>query len=280
MTKRLHILSAACAVVILASGSILARTDMTANMVDMWNLAEASGTATGAHAGIVLSENGGTIGTATVGGRAARDFEFDSTQYLSVADSAALSISADQAMTFAARFQLESYAATSMAILGRDDGGSNRDFLLYWTSSVGLRFVVFDSGNTGTEVVETSLSGLTLATPITVVAWHDPVANEIGISVNNNTPVLTSSYTAGTRGDSAAPFQVGSGVGAGVLPFDGPIGSVVYWKRVITSGERTEYYNSGSGVEYADIDAGGGVTPCSHKGTRILLGVGCHEAVP
>jgi len=257
-----------------ATTALPARTDMTANMVDFWDMDEASGNIVGEHASITLAETGGTIGTSTIGGRAARDLELGVPQYFWVADSSALSLSSDQAFTVAARVQWES-ATTSSAIVSKDDT-SNREFLMYHQHGTGIRLIVWESGGTNAVVTcefSPGAANPTNGVPYTIVAWHNPVADEVGIQVNAETP-CTSAWTLGTR-DQSARFQIGAGIGEGTFTVDGLIGSVGYWKRVLTSDERTEYYAAGAGVAYADIDAGGGgAVPCN----RSLLGVGCEDS--
>ena len=228
---------------------------LTDNLVDWWDLAEASGNAVGAHAGITLTDNN-TVGAGTLGGRAARDFERDSSEYFSTADSAALSLDSDQAFTLAIRAQWESTPGSAAYALISKDNTTDREFVLYWQESGSIRWAVWDSGGNITQLQYSGLTdgNPTIGTPYTIIVWHDPVANELGISLNDGTP-QTLSYSAGTR-DTAAPFQVGAGIGVSANHFDGLLGSVAYWKRVISSAERTQYYNGGSGVAYADIAGG------------------------
>ena len=51
--------------------------------------------------------------------------------------------------------------------------------------------------------------------------------------------------------DSTNPFAIG--VWTGAFPsgnMDGLIDEVGFWKRTLTSGERTQLYNSGNGLAY------------------------------
>lgn len=223
----------------------------TDNLVDWWDLAEASGNAVGAHAGIVLTDNNG-VGSGTLGGRAARDFESSLSQYLAVNDSAALSLGADTAFTLAIRAQWESTPSSGLQVLLSKDNasGANREFTMYWIDGTRLTFGVWDSVGTFIGVDHTG-GNPSVATPYTIIAWHDPVADVLAVSIDDGAP-QTVSYSAGTR-DTAAPFQIGAGLGVSVNHFDGLIGSVAYWKRVLTSAERTAYYNSGAGLAYTDI---------------------------
>ncbi len=271
--KRLHvtIVAALCAL----SVTLFARTDMTASMVDMWELAEASGSATGAHAGIVLAETAASVGTGTLGGRAARDFEYSDNKWLSTTNTA-MNLTAHEAFTVAARFNMESQPAfENVGMLGRNDYNQDRVWHLQWRDTQGLRFYVNSAYSTG-AFVESSIA-LAVATTYTVIAWHDPVADLIYISVNNETPISTA-WANGVNTVSVAtvPFTIGAGDITDARKWDGLIGSVGFWKRVLTAGERTEFYNSGNGVAYAAISGGGGGTaPC-----RMLLLGACDDLAP
>ena len=125
--KRLH---RAIVVVFLAfSASLLARTDMTTDMIDMWDMDESSGNIVGEHAGITLTQTGGTIGTGTCGGRAARSFN-GSSLHFTIADSPALSV-ADESFTVAARFTLtDSSPFHARGLVGKSDYATDREWVL------------------------------------------------------------------------------------------------------------------------------------------------------
>jgi hypothetical protein len=85
-----------------------------------------------------------------------------------------------------------------------------------------------------------------------IVVWHDSVANQIGISVDTDT--YTASWSSGTQDDS-------NGLTLGGDPnwapdWKGAMDEVGFWKRTLTSTERTYLYNSGSGRSYSDITGG------------------------
>jgi hypothetical protein len=51
--------------------------------------------------------------------------------------------------------------------------------------------------------------------------------------------------------------------------WNGQIDEVGYWKRVLTSGERTSLYGGGSGLAYSSFNSGAAV-----QSNLLLLGVG------
>lgn len=240
------------------------------DLVDWWNLDEASGNATGAHAGIVLTETNPTIGTGTLGGRAARDFERSSSQYLAVNDSTALSLGSDTPFTIAIRSQVEANLTSAAYVLvGKDtSSGANREFDLYHTNAAGFRWIVWGSGGASTQIQWSGITNPTVGTPYTIIAWHDPSADVLGMSINDAT-AQTVAHSTGTR-DGAAAFQIGGGIGVSANHFDGLLGSCAYWKRVLTSTERTEYYNSGSGLSYADVAGGATEARISQVATELI----------
>jgi hypothetical protein len=77
-----------------------------------------------------------------------------------------------------------------------------------------------------------------------------------GITVN------TRDFTIGTQNDTANIFR-----------WDGLIDEVGFWKRVLTSAERTELYNSGNGRDYAYITAAAGVSLTPGVGAATLTGL-------
>jgi len=76
-----------------------------------------------------------------------------------------------------------------------------------------------------------------------VVGWHDATANLIWIQVDNGTPV--SAAHSGGCNDAAGAFIIGR-AGDG-FQFEGAVDEVGFWKRLLTSDERTFLYNGGAG---------------------------------
>lgn len=213
------------------------------SLISYWKLDEASGNALDAHSTNELTETSGTIAAATgkVGG--ARDFEMLDTEYFTRADNAALS-TGDIDFSLACWINPES-SATS-AILGKWqwDGSGEHEWVL-WLNSMTPTFSV---STNGTSIAASAVwgSGLSTATWYFIVIWHDSVNNQIGISVNAGTPV-TASHSGGVR-DGTHAFDIGGSNNASF--YDGLIDEVGFWKKVLTSDERTLLYNGGNGLPY------------------------------
>lgn len=98
-----------------------------------------------------------------------------------------------------------------------------------------------------------SASALSINTWYYVVAWHDSVANTLNIQVNNST-ISSVSYSGGGY-DGTGDFSMGTRRtgAASDIPFNGRIDEVGFWRRILTSDERTTLYGSGNGITYPFI---------------------------
>lgn len=124
---------------------------------------------------------------------------------------------------------------------------SNREYLLwYFDSTDRIRFDVSRNGvNTGTSEANT-FGSPPLNTWIFVVAWHDSVGDTLNIQINNGA-VDVQSYALGVF-DSVSNWTFGSYDGQGF--FQGKVDGFSFWKRILTTQERTLLYNGGNGLAY------------------------------
>ena len=83
-----------------------------------------------------------------------------------------------------------------------------------------------------------------------MVAWHDSVNNQIGITVNNGTPEFEPTTGVPTSNPSI-PFHIGytDNIYDGTY-WQGRIDEVGYWKRLLTPAERTALWAGGAGMTY------------------------------
>jgi hypothetical protein len=105
-----------------------------------------------------------------------------------------------------------------------------------------LQLVVRGAATTTTVVSDT---GITSDAWFLVVAWHDASGDTINIQINNGA-VQSQPHTDGTA--AWGSWQFGGNLFGGGL--EGYMDEVGYWNRVLTSGERSALYNSGSGATY------------------------------
>jgi hypothetical protein len=222
-----------------------------------WDLNEASGSRTDTIAALVLTDNN-TVGSASGQFGNAADFEASASEYLSVADTAAIE-GGDIDFMVRCWVNLESKAAAG-GIVAKWNGGDT-EYLLYYDQSAD-RFTWFvDQAAGGPVFVRAdNLGAVSTATWYLVHVWHDATNNLIGISVNAGTANTDSAPNGFIADPSNPPFHLGNFDGN---YFDGLIDDVVILKsRFLDATERTADYNGGTGVSFADWDAPvGGALP-------------------
>jgi hypothetical protein len=228
---------------------------LTDSLVSYWSLDEASGNALDAHGANDLSDNN-TVGTATGKINGGRDFERDNSEYFRLADNASLS-TGDIDFTFTAwvKFETLTSGMTQVILSKWDDVLDFEYWLAFFGSSDKLTFYVSSSGGTLTFTDTTAVASAGVW--YFVVAWHDAAANTINLQVNDGA-VASASHSAGVR-DGASAFCIGAQANPTNYT-DGVIDEVGFWKRVLTSDERTQLYNAGAGLAYP-FAAGGTVIP-------------------
>lgn len=236
------------------------------SLISYWPCDEASGNLLDVHGSNELTETG-SIGTITGKVGSARDFEEGDTEYASIADNAALS-TGDIDFTIAGWVMAEALATNNTLASKFSTTGNQREYSVgYNSTSNRFRFTVSATGSsTVAHAVADSLGAPSNAVWYFIVAWHDATANTINIQVNNGTVDSTSHSTGVFNGTS--PFAIGARINTTGEYWDGRIDEVAFWKRVLTSDERTYLYNSGNGRAYADL------VPAATARHLTLLGVG------
>jgi hypothetical protein len=224
-------------------------SDLLTGLESYWAMEDASGaSATDSHGSNTLSVNGaGTIGTGTGIVSAARRLTRANDQSFSRADNASLSVG-DIDFTFAGWFNAVTLPSSPDAFdfISKDiESGSDREYLIGFNGTR-MRFGVFSGAGSFTQVVANTFGALSTSTWYFICAWHDATNNVLGISINGTEDTL--SYSNGVR-DAAATFCIGSrGIVANRL--DGFVDEIGFWKRMLTSTERSDLYNGGSGLTY------------------------------
>lgn len=160
-------------------------------------------------------------------------------------DTASLS-TGDIDYTIAGWLYLTSLPATDASFISKYlTAGDQREYRFNVNAAGLLEFRVSGNGTASTAVN----SAVTIAaeTWYYVIGWHDSVNNKIYIQVNNEIPV--SADHAGGSFDSTAKFVLNQQDSAGTF-IDGKVDEVGFWKRVLTSKERSDLYNNGNGLTY------------------------------
>jgi Concanavalin A-like lectin/glucanases superfamily len=220
--------------------------DLT-NLQAFWELGEASGTRNDSHGTNHLTDNNTVSSTTGKVGNAA-DFERDNTEYLSIADNAALSMG-DIDFSIAGWVQFESLTADDQVLISKGDlfAYATAEFSLELTASDLLRFYVGD-GTASDSVID--IVTISTATWYFFYAYHEAATNQMGISVNDGT--VTTGDCGGSY-DSGLELTLGRWANFAGGYHDGLLDQVGIWKRLLTPAEVTFLYNSGSGRSYAEM---------------------------
>jgi hypothetical protein len=229
------------------------------NLVGYWSLEEASGTAADAHGANPLSDATSTTGTTGKVGNG-RTFVTASSQQLTHVDNSDLSLGADVAFSWAFWVKLNSNPGTSQwSLIGKIQNGGAFPvdyFIRYDFDNARARFTVTGSG--GDVTCEGNVA-LTTSVWAFIVAKHDPTANKLYLSVNDQATPAEMAHSLGTT-DTTGQLAFGSdSVGGGFM--NGMLDEVGFWKKVLTPAEITWLYNAGNGRSYADIVAEGTPAP-------------------
>lgn len=234
----------------------MALADAVPYAVAHWALDESSGTRVDSIGSNDLTDNNTVgVGTGLFGNCA--DFERDDSEYLSIADNAALSCG-DVDFTFACWINPES-SLRGRTIAGK---GANASVNMEWRASGfgsfdRLSFAVGYSGNNSRSVAQDG----SIATGVwhLLVVWHDSVNNLIGISWDG-AAATTTAHSDGVN-DGVHTLCLGKGGSNDAGHMDGLMDDAVFLKGyVLSNTEIAELWNSGAGVAFADWAGGGGVT--------------------
>jgi hypothetical protein len=178
----------------------------------------------------------------------AADFITANDEYLSSADHADLSIG-DRDWSMALWVCLDD--AASAVIIGKDDGGGNREYRLHRD---GASFVWLARNVANTATVQAGAAHAGQDVLQFVVCDHDATGNNIGVTVNAGARGQVA--IAGVR-DSNNAWLIGSPTGSAWDYFNGGIDEIGIWPGyLLTSDDRTYLYNGGAGRTYPP--SGGG----------------------
>jgi hypothetical protein len=212
-------------------------------LVAFWKLDEASGTRNDSVGSNHLTDNNTVTQAAGKSGNAAQ-FTSANNESLSIADNTDLS-TGDIDFTFGLWVYFDDVGSNHVPLSKWNDTGPDYE---YWLGLLGgvLTFYVRDAANTALDNIPSAAS-ISVSTWYFIVIWHDSVANTINIQVNNGTPA-SKSYSAGVRNGTASFFIGGQ---ENLINYHSGRGEDVgFWKRVLTSDERTELWNGGAGREH------------------------------
>jgi hypothetical protein len=213
---------------------------LLSSLVAHWRLEEASGTRFDSHGGNDLSENNSVGSAAGKLGNAVL-FAAANEESLAIADNGTLSMG-DIDFTIAGWVYFESLG--SGGLVSKWGAGPVLEYMVYFNGT-NLQFLISANGSAAVSI--TNSQAVSATTWYFFVAWHDAMANTINLTVNNNT-AASLSHSTGVF-DGTAAFSLGRNE-EGLSWLDGRLDSVSIWKRILTSGERTQLHNSGNGLDY------------------------------
>lgn len=195
-----------------------------------------------------LTDNNSVASTTGIVGTAA-SFSAGSSQRLTIADNAALSMGSGQSFTIGAFINVGAVAnGTTYALLAKGTGtAATHEYALVHTGNGSTTALKFQISNGSTLTTVTWATNLSASTWCHVVAGYDAVNGQAFLTVNNATQ-QTTAHTSGAQ-DSTNAFAIGAYSG-GTNYLTGYVDAVGVWKRVLTTAEITELYNSGAGVQY------------------------------
>ena len=175
----------------------------------------------------------------------------------------------DTAFTVSGWFQVPPDAASPQGVqaaiildaLGGDTTISPQDPFSGWrvsTSFTGrLRFSVMNQGNAARTAQTTGF--IQPNTWYHYIAEHDPSANTVTVTVDNGA-VTDTETTLGIHPDTVERDLKMANVDSGYISspeqFQMRLDETGVWSRLLTAGEKSELWNSGNGVRYADLTSG------------------------
>ncbi len=235
------------------------RSSLLTGLIAYWNLSEASGVRADSHVNALNLEDVNTVGQAAAGGPDGGDcaaFVRASAEYLK-RNSEPLLQTGDIDFTFSAWARKNAGSSAEYAIVGKDALGQ-REFILELISGALI------SHGTAVEVLNAGAFADT--TWVHVILEYEASGNEFRVYRDNGSPVSHSDsgpVVAGT-----ASFQIGAREYVGAEDrWDGRIAYVGYWKKLLSSGEKTKVNAGGLGLPYAGILAD--FTPATETDTAV-----------
>lgn len=134
-----------------------------------------------------------------------------------------------------------------------DSDGHDAEYCFYYGNTSGLFGFIVGDGSSSFGSVTTNLSGFSTGTWHFFVAQHDSVNNLVSIEIDNGGEI-TASYTAGGH-DNATSLSFGRIWNAETtLDLTGELDEVGFWKRTLTSDDRDDLWNGGSGLGYGSFE--------------------------
>lgn len=185
---------------------------------------------------LASSINPPSVGTGILNNAAS--FASASSEMLTHVDSAELSVG-NIDFTFGFYFNADTLPAQSMFITKTAGTAATTEYLIRHYSNTNLDFTIANGGT----YYSCTMSNLTLNTGqwYGVMAWYDATADTMNLQLDNGTPQTFSNSTGSQNTTSV--FRLGAYDGSTIY-YNGRLDEVRFWKRVLTSAERTLWFSS------------------------------------
>jgi len=214
------------------------RSTLSNGLVAYWKLDEASGNRADSVGGNTLTDNNTVTQNPGKVGNAGQ-FTSANSEYLSIADNAALSMG-DFDFEITCWVYADTLTLSTILAKGHLDGTATEEYAI-WYNSNRFRWTV-SNGTTQDDAVANTFGTPSTATWYFLDCYHDSMNNLIGISINNGA-FNTTAHSAGSF-DSANALRIGV-TSNGNYYWNGRIDEVKFWKRLLTASERAEDYTNG-----------------------------------
>lgn len=220
-------------------------------LVSWWEFDEASGTRVDSHSGGNDLTDNNTV-TQAVGkvGNAAQ-FTSANSESLSRATNSSLQ-TGGQDFSLAGWFYMDT-TVDSATVVSKGGAFANREYQIkdVFSGAHRLQFTCWNSGGTQFNLVATTGTSLSTGSFFFFAVTFNNTTKEMTISVNNSAQDTTT--LTGSIPSSTGDFTVGTHENSGGTFWNGRVDQLGFWKKVLTTTEIAQLYNSGNGLSYASM---------------------------
>ena len=230
---------------VLGFGAHTSGSTLTDGLVSWWSLDETSGTRVDSHGSNDLTDNNTVTYVAGKQGNAA-EFTKANLEYLNVAATHGLH-GGDRDFTCAGWAYVRNGSGLQ-GICGTGSSTAGAASSDWWVGISSSKFIFYgEVGTTHKPLTANTFGAISADTFYFFVAEYNATTDTLGLSVNNGTVDTLGSVTA--LNNTGNDFNVGLGF-SNIAYLNGGADEIAFWSRLLTADEKTELYNSGSGIGY------------------------------
>lgn len=218
---------------------------LTDNIAAYWKFDESSGNAADSVGSSTLVNNG-TITYSAGKILNGANLASASSQYFTVADNTALSITGD--LSIAGWYNFTSTAGTQALAAKRTSTGNQRSYTFYINAGNTLNTDFFPDGSTD------SLASVSW-TPLTGTWYHigfayNATGGSVAFYVNGAQQGTTQTGVTNSIFDSTSPFSIGAYFVGPTALLNAEVDEIGVWSRTLSASEFSLLYNNGLGISY------------------------------